>query len=357
MIKILTVIGARPQFIKAASVSNEFAKHDNIEEIIAHTGQHYDKNMSDIFFSELNIPKPKYFLTVNNTSHGKMIGKMIEDLEEVCLEVKPDWILVYGDTNTTLSASIIANKVKIKLAHVEAGIRSHNTQMVEEINRILTDRVSSALFCPTQLAYKNLIKEGFLNYKCNVMNTGDVMLDSVLLFKNLMYKPLFEVPSNFVLVTVHRPENTDSFGNLNNIMNAIEEISLSKKVIFPIHPRTRKILDLNNYVFPENLMVVDPVSYLEMLWLLSNCFLIITDSGGLQKEAYFCKKRCITLRYDTEWWDLVDSNNNFLVGNEQNKIVDTFNNADTLFSKKYSLDIFGNGKASSKIVNYFLNEN
>ena len=331
--KILTILGARPQFIKAGSVSREIRRQKeegrSIEEVIVHTGQHYDANMSDIFFDEMQIPKPNYFLGIGGKSHGAMTGQMIEKIEEVALKVNPDWIMVYGDTNSTLAGAIVASKLHIKLAHIEAGLRSFNMKMPEEVNRILTDRVSTILFCPTDRAMKNLKAEGFEveeegrsektegRNSCfgRVVKVGDVMQDGAMFYKNISTKlSTFNLqPSNFILCTIHRAENTDDETRLRSIFEALNEIAKEKQIILPLHPRTKKLLPSTLILHP-NIKLIDPVGYLEMVWLIDNCDLVMTDSGGLQKEAYFFEKQCITLRDETEWVELVECGANRLVG-------------------------------------------
>ncbi|WP_323594871.1 non-hydrolyzing UDP-N-acetylglucosamine 2-epimerase [Aliarcobacter butzleri] len=355
MIKILTILGARPQFIKAGSVSREInrqkAEGKKIEEIIVHTGQHYDANMSDIFFEEMKIPKPNYFLGIGGKSHGAMTGQMIEKIEEVAMKEKPDWIMVYGDTNSTLAGAIVASKLHIKLAHIEAGLRSFNMKMPEEVNRILTDRVSNILFCPTDTAIQNLKKEGFQNLDCKIVKSGDVMQDGATFYKNLAMKPNIDIKKDFILCTVHRAENTDDIVRLSQIVDALNKISKEQQIILPLHPRTKKILEEN--FIPVDFKPIDPVGYLEMVWLIDNCDLVMTDSGGLQKEAYFFQKPCITLRDETEWVELVENNFNVLVGANKQKIIEARNNINSM-NKDYTLDLYGNGNASKIIVEELL---
>jgi len=349
--KIVTILGARPQFIKAGSVSREIAKYKEIEEVIVHTGQHYDANMSDIFFDEMKIPKPDYFLGIGGKSHGAMTGQMIEKIEEVCLKEKPDWVMVYGDTNSTLAGAIVASKLHIKLAHIEAGLRSFNMKMPEEVNRILTDRVSQILFCPTDTAVQNLKNEGYDNLDVKVVKSGDVMQDGAMFYKNLAQKPSCDIQENYILCTIHRAENTDDVTRLENIFAALNEIVKEKQIILPLHPRTKKILQ-ESKIDTDNLTIIDPVGYLEMVWLIDNCSLVMTDSGGLQKEAYFFEKQCITLRDETEWVELVENGFNTLVGADKTKILAAFNNT-TMFSDK-DLDLYGGGRASENIIQELL---
>jgi UDP-GlcNAc3NAcA epimerase len=351
--KILTILGARPQFIKAGSVSREIAKHKEIEEVIVHTGQHYDANMSDIFFQEMQIPKPDYFLGIGGKSHGAMTGQMIEKIEEVCLKEKPDWIMVYGDTNSTLAGAIVASKLHIKLAHIEAGLRSFNMKMPEEINRILTDRVSNVLFCPTDTAVQNLKNEGFDTFTCKVVKSGDVMQDGALFYKEFAKKPCCDIQDDFILCTIHRAENTDDKQRLRAIFEALEEIAQEKQIILPLHPRTKKILENLDLNF-KNLTIIDPVGYLEIVWLIDHSSLVMTDSGGLQKEAYFFAKPCITLRDETEWIELVTCKANTLVGADKAKIIEAYKNRSLFDNKNSSLDLYGGGKASKMIIEELL---
>ena len=347
--KILTILGARPQFIKAGSVSREIAKHKEIQEVIVHTGQHYDANMSDIFFDEMQIPKPNYFLGIGGKSHGAMTGQMIEKIEEVALKEKPDWIMVYGDTNSTLAGAIVASKLHIKLAHIEAGLRSFNMKMPEEVNRILTDRVSNILFCPTDTAIENLKNEGYENLDCKIIKSGDVMQDGAIFYKNLAVKPSCEIKDDFILCTIHRAENTDDVMRLKNIFEALDEIAQEKQIILPLHPRTKKILE-NLKLNIRNLTIIDPVGYLEMVWLIDNCDFVMTDSGGLQKEAYFFEKQCITLRDETEWVELVECGANILVGADKDKIMSAYSNHSKFNTQNSKLDLYGGGKASRRII-------
>ena len=347
--KILTILGARPQFIKAGSVSREILKHKEIKEIIVHTGQHYDANMSDIFFEEMQIPKPDYFLGIGGKSHGVMTGQMIEKIEEVCLKEKPDWIMVYGDTNSTLAGAIVASKLHIKLAHIEAGLRSFNMNMPEEINRILTDRVSSILFCPTDTAVQNLKNEGYDKLDCKIVKSGDVMQDGAIFYKDLAVKPSFNIKENYILCTIHRAENTDDETRLRGIFEALNEIAKEKQVILPLHPRTKKMVE-NLQLNIENLTIIEPVGYLEMVWLINNCDLVMTDSGGLQKEAYFFGKPCITMRDETEWVELLECGANILTGANMEKILEAYK-VSLFFGKEVSkLKLYGEGRACSRIV-------
>jgi UDP-GlcNAc3NAcA epimerase len=344
--KILTVVGARPQFIKAAAVSNILRKSHS--EILVHTGQHYDENMSKVFFEELNIPKPDYNLGVGSGSHGKQTGTMLIKLEEIYEKEKPDVVLVYGDTNSTLAGALCASKLLIPVAHVEAGLRSFNMEMPEEQNRVLTDHVSNILFVPTKSAEENLKREGIDK---GIYNVGDVMFDAILNFKKLaknknkIMKDLDLEGKEYILTTIHRAENTDHIDRLNNIVDALNECG--RIVVLPLHPRTRKYMLDYGLEFNENVKVTDPVGYLEMINLEMNSQKIVTDSGGVQKEAFFMKKPCITMRDETEWVETVENGWNKIVGTDVKKILDGILNFVPLKEQK---NIFGDGKASSRIT-------
>jgi UDP-GlcNAc3NAcA epimerase len=346
--KIVTILGARPQFIKAGSVSREIAKYTDLKEIIVHTGQHYDANMSDVFFEEMKIPKPDYFLGIGGKSHGAMTGQMIEKIEEVLEKEKPDWVLVYGDTNSTLAGAVAASKLHIKIAHIEAGLRSFNMNMPEEVNRILTDRVSTLLFCPTQVAINNLTREGVEHWDVQTSLSGDVMQDGAIFYKELATKPELDIEEEFILCTIHRAENTDDPEKLTNILLALAEIAEEKQVVLPLHPRTKaKLTELSVELSP-NIVVIEPVGYLNMVWLIGNCSLVMTDSGGLQKEAFFFSKPCITLREETEWVELTENRFNVLTGADKDKILKSYRTFE--FSDKFELNLYGGGRASEKIV-------
>lgn len=354
--KIVTVLGARPQFIKAGSVSREVLRQqesgEDIEEVIVHTGQHYDANMSDVFFDEMKIPKPVYNLGIGGKSHGVMTGQMIEKIEEVLVKERPDWLVVYGDTNSTLAGAIAASKMNIKIAHVEAGLRSFNMQMPEEVNRILTDRISSILFCPTQAAVDNLNKEGIQNWQTGVrvVLSGDVMQDGAVFYRQFAKKPLgLGLFNGFVLCTIHRAENTDNPHRLSSIISSLNEIAKDRPVVLPIHPRTKKLLQSGDYDI-SNLTIIDPVGYLNMVWLIDHCSLVMTDSGGLQKEAYFFSKPCLTLRDETEWIELVELGVNVLVGANKDKIVSEYHLKKNQNYISKSSDLYGSGCASESIV-------
>jgi len=346
--KIVSVIGARPQFVKAATISRVVRNRSDIEEILLHTGQHYDTNMSRLFFEELNIPEPDYNLEVGSGSHAWQTGRMLEGIESVLLKEKPDWTLLYGDTNSTVAGALAATKLHIPVAHVEAGLRSFNRIMPEEINRIVTDRISDLLFAPTETAVVNLRNEGLEEI---TRFTGDVMYDSVLFYKNRMEKEpvaiaFGELPDTFLLATIHRAENTDHPSRMENILRAIGELPFS--VILPIHPRTRKII--TGFTVPSNLVLLDPVGYLQMLRLTMNATKVLTDSGGLQKEAYFLGTPCITLRTETEWIETVHDGWNTVTGTDPDAIPRAIQ---LPFPEHPQSQAFGTGNAAETIVGFF----
>jgi len=346
--KIVSIIGARPQFIKAAVVSKEIIKRDGIEDVLVHTGQHYDENMSKIFFDELEIPKPNYNLNVGSASHAIQTGEMLIKIEKVLLSEKPDWVLVYGDTNSTIAGALAATKLHMKIAHVEAGLRSFNRFMPEEINRITTDRISDLLLVPSQNAMQLVEKEGLRD---NSLFVGDVMFDSILFYQKMAKDKLSisDITSerDFYLSTVHRAENTDDKERLQNIFSAFSE--LDKPVVLPLHPRTRSKLE--GIRFNDNIKIIEPVSYLEMILLLRNCSKVLTDSGGLQKEAYFMQKPCITLRDETEWIETLNGNWNYIVGTNKNLIIEKV----LVNSFEEQGQFYGDGKAGERIVKALLN--
>ncbi|GAB6179345.1 UDP-N-acetylglucosamine 2-epimerase (non-hydrolyzing) [Desulfotomaculum defluvii] len=361
--KIVTVVGARPQFIKAAAVSRAIKEHNNdnpdkpIREILVHTGQHYDHNMSEVFFEELDIPHPDYNLGVGSGSHGKQTGQMLEAIEEVLNKEKPDWLLVYGDTNSTLAGALAAAKLHIPIAHVEAGLRSFNRRMPEEINRVLTDHVSSLLFCPTETSVYNLVCEGI---KVGVHNVGDVMYDCMNYYLNnfgignLTLKKLRLSDKKFVLVTVHRAENTNDALRLSNIFSALNIISEEIQVLVALHPRTKKYLGEYGITVNENIILAEPFSYLQMIALEKNAEIILTDSGGVQKEAFFVKTPCITLREETEWVETVEAYSNTLVGANQEKIIQAYSNIINGRKKPEYSNVYGQGYASKQVLKIML---
>ncbi|MBL7849421.1 MAG: UDP-N-acetylglucosamine 2-epimerase (non-hydrolyzing) [Cyclobacteriaceae bacterium] len=349
--KIVTILGARPQFIKAATVSRALKKA-GIAECLVHTGQHFDKNMSDVFFEEMEIPRPDYNLEIHSLGHGAMTGRMLEKLEEVLQKEKPDAVMVYGDTNSTLAGALAAAKLHIPVAHVEAGLRSFNMQMPEEINRILTDRISRVLFCPTSTAVANLKREGFSRFDTKIVTCGDVMYDALKYYavraekKSSIIQQLGLKRGEFVLATLHREENTNSPERLRSIASALNTIHAQSPVVLPLHPRTRKYLASLNIELKAH--VIDPVGYFDMLMLLKHCRLVLTDSGGLQKEAYLSGKFCITLRDQTEWVELVRAGANVLTGADSKKILSAYQK---YRSKKITTRaLYGKGDAAEKIA-------
>tara|TARA_B110000967_G_scaffold195531_1_gene225134 strand:+ start:191 stop:1186 length:996 start_codon:yes stop_codon:yes gene_type:complete len=324
----------------------------DVEEIIVHTGQHFDKNMSDVFFEEMKIPRPDYNLAIASLSHGAMTGRMLEAIETIILDERPDWVLVYGDTNSTLAGALAASKLRVKVAHVEAGLRSFNMNMPEEQNRILTDRISTVLFCPTQTAVNNLNNEGYEQFDIDVVNVGDVMFDAANFYSGYARKPdwldQLELSNNYALATIHRAENTDNLDRLHEIVRSLNEIHKITPVILPLHPRTKKKLEKLNVKL--NVHVVEPVGYLEMVFLLKNCRVVLSDSGGVQKEAYFFKKSCLILREETEWIELVECGANHIVGANYQRIMEKFDSLRTGIS--FNSAFYGEGDAAEKIVKW-----
>lgn len=377
--RIITVIGARPQIIKAAALSrvilNDF---QDIEEIIVHTGQHYDKNMSDVFFTELEIPRPQINLKVGSSSHGAQTALMIEKIEKVMLEYSPDAVVVYGDTNSTLATAIAASKLHIPIVHIESGLRSFNKKMPEEVNRILCDHVSTLLFSPTKSGFNNLLKEGFSKENSNnasadypnIYHCGDIMYDNSLYFSKLsdensdILEKLNLRNEKFILATVHRNDNTDSKIKLTDLFSTFLQITEihQLKIILPLHPRTSKMMEqlldskLLNKIQNSNLLtIIDPASFLDMIALEKNAELIITDSGGVQKEAYFFKKPCIILRPQTEWVEIVETKSAVISDTNSKIILEAtkrfLSNPDLKFP-----EVFGNGNAASFIAKEMLNQ-
>ncbi len=307
-LRIMTVVGARPQFIKAGAISRALTMRDDMTEIMVHTGQHFDQNMSQVFFDELHIPPPAHQLDIFGGDHGEMTGRMLEALEDVMMAEKPHWVMVYGDTNSTLAGALAAAKLNIPVAHVEAGLRSFNRNMPEEINRVITDHLSRLLFCPTHNSVANLEREGITT---GVHHVGDIMYD-VNLFaaeqareQSSIQEELDLAPGSYALVTVHRSENTDDPRQLQAVMDWLMAQASERVIVFPVHPRTRKALERDK-IEPSGLKMIDPIGYLDMTRLLEGAEIVYTDSGGLQKEAYFHSKPCVTLRSETEWVELVD---------------------------------------------------
>lgn len=359
--KLITVIGARPQFIKAAAVSRVI--RPDINEILIHTGQHYDENMSDIFFRELDIPTPDYNLQAGSGTHGKQTGEMLAGIEEILLQERPDAVMIYGDTNSTLAGALAAVKLHLPIIHVEAGLRSYNMDMPEEINRILADRISSLLFCPTETACENLVGEGITQ---GVYCVGDVMCDAVLYYtermKGIAPETYFQrlrdlddqpvaAPEQWYLTTIHRAENTDTPDKLSEILAALEQ--LDSRVIFPVHPRIRQMVHMLHEKHPyKNITFTQPVGYQEMLYLTQNAKKVITDSGGLQKECYIMKTPCITVREQTEWVETLEGGCNRLVHPVCADILKAV--AEACVDEAQYKDRYGAGRAAEAIKRYML---
>lgn len=374
MIKILTIIGARPQIIKAAAISRAVKTHfsGRIQEVIVHTGQHYDNNMSQVFFEELGIPRPDYNLGVGSGPHGKQTARMIEGIEEILVNERPDFIVLYGDTNSTLAGAVAASKLHVPIAHVEAGLRSYNKSMPEEINRIMCDHASTLLFSPTITGYNNLIREGFTSdnkapYSADnpaIYHCGDVMYDNSLYFASLAKKPENTEISEagFVLATIHRDNNTDIPHRLTAIFKALQQFSLNhqRQVIIPLHPRTSALLEKNlgqelyrEIMGNDLLKIIPPVSFLEMTWLEKNAILILTDSGGVQKEAYFFGKPCVIARPETEWVEIVEAGAGIIADASEERILQALD----YFTGNQSIaypQVFGDGKAAEFICGEIL---
>ena len=351
--KLLTIIGARPQFVKAAAFSFCLKQHDQIEEIIVHTGQHYDANMSEIFFDQLGIPKPDYRLESGGKTHGEMTGYQLTAIEKILLEEQPDWVIVYGDTNSTLAGALAAAKIHIPIAHIEAGLRSFNMHMPEEVNRILTDRLSTLLFCPTQTAVDHLNKEGYQAFNSKVEIVGDIMFDALKLFASTLdhTKPN-ELP--FALCTLHRAENTDDVGRLTDLCESLNTIAEELQLILPLHPRTKKRIADEGIILNANVTILEPLSYIDFINYMKHSELVISDSGGIQKEAYFLHKNCIVLRDETEWTELIESKNNVLTGTSKQKILQAFKNRKSL-NQDFNAPIYGLGKTAELIIKTLLN--
>ncbi len=375
--KLLTIVGARPQIIKAAALSRAIHAQFSglINEIIVHTGQHYDNNMSQVFFEQLDIPLPQYNLKIGSAIHGKQTAQMISGTEEILIKEKPDYLILYGDTNSTLAGAIAASKMQIPIVHIEAGLRSFNRHMPEEINRVVCDHLSALLFSPTKTGFQNLVREGFNPENKNpfsvdhpgIFHCGDIMYDNSVYFaeKSLKNSTILQQynPSgeNFFLATIHRDSNTDIPQNMEAIFKAFLKISEDKIIILPLHPRTKKTLlssyhtELSKIIsITKKLVIIPPVSFLDMIQLEINADLIITDSGGVQKEAYFFSKPCIILRNETEWIEILETGSAVLTGVNYNRIIDAYEKLSTSKSLKFP-SIFGNGKAAEFICSTILN--
>lgn len=360
MKKIVSIVGARPQFVKAAAVSRILEGHAAGRECLVHTGQHYDSNMSDVFFSELGIPQPHYNLAIGSASHGAQTGRMLEAIEAVLLQERPDWVLIYGDTNSTLAGAIAASKLHIPVAHVEAGLRSFNRAMPEEINRILADHASTVLFAPTRTAVEHLLSEGIDAAK--IVLSGDVMYDAARHFHSRAIEGSTILQSlglrrkGFVLATVHRAENTDEPSKLAVILGALAAVADQTTVVLPLHPRTRASIAKAGLALPASMVFIDPVGYLDMVMLEEASQLIVTDSGGVQKEAFFFKVPCVTLREETEWTELVDSGwNTLLPPHALAPVVSGLQAALAAdVPAQWPADLYGSGSAAQLIVDHLL---
>ena len=374
--KIVTVIGARPQIIKAAALSRAIKEHfeKEVQEVIVHTGQHYDDNMSQVFFDELGIPAPNYNLGVGSASHGVQTAKMIEGIEEILLKEKPDYLVLYGDTNSTLAGAVAASKIHIPIVHIEAGLRSFNKSMPEEINRICCDHCSTLLFSPTATGFKNLINEGFnpdnkKKYTIDnpgIYHCGDVMYDNSKYFANIAdhKSQILDKEGlrgiNYVLCTIHRDNNTDQPERLNAIFKALLKISESKTVVLPLHPRTSKLLSTNleKELFDKitnspGIKILPPASFLDMIVLERHAQMVVTDSGGVQKEAFFFRKPCLILRSETEWKEIVECGAAVITDADENRIVESFNKFIENPPHNFP-QIFGDGKAAEFICKEML---
>jgi len=356
-IKVLSIVGARPQFIKAATISRALQNQSRAEEVLVHTGQHYDDNMNHVFFDELEISEPQYNLEIGSAAHGAQTGRMLEAIEKVLIKEKPDWVLVYGDTNSTLAGALAAVKLRIPIAHVEAGLRSFNRGMPEEINRVLTDHASEVLFAPTAAAVENLLKEGIPEE--NIHFVGDVMYDAALIFgkkaecSSKILEHLNIESKNYILATIHRAENTDNSLRLKAIFNGLMKISKEISVVIPIHPRTRKALEQIRLLskVENTLKIIAPIGYLDMIMLEKHSRLIATDSGGVQKEAFFYKVPCVTLRNETEWIELVKLGWNYLQPPEKAlAVADKIRHILESFKRTEENTPYGEGNAAYKIV-------
>lgn len=358
--KIVTIVGARPQFIKAAAVSRVLRAAPGVEEILVHTGQHFDANMSAVFFEELSIAEPDYNLGIAGGGHGEQTGRMLEAIEAMLLEVEPDWVVVYGDTNSTLAGALAAVKLHLPVAHVEAGLRSFNRQMPEEINRVLTDHTASLLYCPTEIAVANLRREGISEERLELV--GDVMYDAALYYgetavrRSGVLNELGVPARGYLLATIHRAENTDAPGRLERIFRALDRVAEEVEVILPLHPRTRGALERAELMelATKRIRLIEPVGYLDMIMLEKNARVIITDSGGVQKEAYFYGVPCVTLRDETEWVELVDAGWNRLASpDDADALVSTILNAAPPRTAE-AAGLYGDGRAAQAITRSLL---
>lgn len=348
----MTILGARPQFIKAAALSKAIAEHPEWTEVVLHTGQHFDKNMSEVFFEQLEMSEPNYNLGINSMTHGAMTGHMMIDVEKIVLEEQPDVVVVYGDTNSTIAGALVASKLHIPIGHVEAGLRAFDKRIPEEVNRVVTDHISDLLFAPTDTAVQNLRKEGIAEEL--IYQTGDIMLDTIMLFRDKARKvsriidDLDVSRGDFILTTIHRQSNTDDEAKLKEIFSVLEDVARTKPVVLPMHPRTASRIKKFGIEL-NHITVIEPVGYLDMVALLDGAELVITDSGGLQKEAFFCRTPCLTVRDQTEWIELVQAGWNVLSGveglrSELNRILDS--------GVQHGKDVhpYGDGKAAHRML-------
>lgn len=350
----MTVIGARPQLIKAGMVSEKISEADQLEEVLVHTGQHFDDNMNTIFFREMGIPEPKANLGISGGNHGAMTGRMLCELEKFFLAEAPKMVLVYGDTNSTIAAALAASKLHIPIAHVEGGLRNHDLTIPEEVNRVLTDRLSSIIYCPTELAKMNLLDEGFGNFPCQLVRTGDLMYDAAISYgEKLTRNPGLnstEPPTRdpYILCTIHRALNTVQPG-IGEVFSALNKIARNVRIVFPIHPRTQKALKANEIKLHSNILAIPPVGYLEMISLLKGCSRVITDSGGLQKEAYAFRKKSLILLDYTPWEELVTSQHSKTTEIDRERILDAWNELDAL--EPQDVKLYGDGDSAKTIIN------
>jgi len=349
--KILNIVGARPQFIKSCMLSKALKLNSKVKEVIVHTGQHYDNNMSNVFFKQLNLPVPDYYLGAGSGPHGEQTAKMLVELENIMVSVNPDIVIVYGDTNSTLAGSLAAAKLHIPIAHVESGLRSFNKKMPEEINRIITDHLSDYLFCPSNAAVKNLKREGIDK---GVYQTGDIMYDSVLHFKpfaiqqSFILKELSLSEQKYYLATIHRAENTDDPNRLKSILEALQQ--LETEVVLPLHPRTKNKINqfkLMDIISSSSITLIEPLNYFDMLVTASKAKAILTDSGGLQKEAYMLQVPCVTFRDETEWEETVQAGWNHLAGTDSQIILNTVK---TIRIPNEHPPLFGDGRTAERIA-------
>jgi UDP-GlcNAc3NAcA epimerase len=348
MKKIITILGARPQFIKAAMVSRELEKEDQLKEIIVHTGQHYDINMSEVFFQEMGIPEPVYNLGVSGGGHGLMTGRMMVEIEEVLLKEKPDLTLLYGDTNSTLAGALVSRKLNIPVAHVEGGLRNFDMTIPEDVNRIVTDRLSDIIFCPTELAMENLHKEGFDTFPCRIIKTGDLMFDAVRYYAAHIVNDKSD-ESGYILCTIHRAHNTTAPG-IHETFAALNEIAASEQIIFPVHPRTKKAIEQYRITLHPNIKTIEPQGYLSMVKLLNNSTVVITDSGGLQKEAYALGKKSLQLMDYTPWEELITNGFSVVTEISKKEILDNWSKVKGM-QPDFSINLYGDGHTNRQIVN------